>query len=94
MEMDDEWWAMAKGHSFIYSIFFIVNEMNLKIEGKNEQSPALINTNGNDKREKKWMSWVNELPWIDELKNDIWLYYWLLSQIVEPIICYGDYNLL
>lgn len=53
MEMDDEWWAMAKGHSFIYSIFFIVNEMNLKIEGKNEQSPALINTNGNDKREKK-----------------------------------------
>jgi len=34
--------------------FFIVNEMNLKIEGnKNEQSPALINTNGNDKREKK-----------------------------------------
>ena len=22
MEMDDEWWAMAKGHSFIYSIFF------------------------------------------------------------------------
>lgn len=75
--------------------FFIVNEMNLKIEGnKNEQSPALINTNGNDKREKKWMSWVNELPWMDELKNDIWLYYWLLSQIVEPIICYGDYNLL
>jgi len=35
MEMDDEWWAMAKRQSFIYSFFaFIVNEVNLKREAR------------------------------------------------------------